>query len=85
VTARITWRVVRYDDPSPAQNPSYRGGPDVLAVPGDTIRVFTPDGAIDGEPFDVLLSDNRAFWLLAAGGEMYRVSHRTLARLEVDE
>jgi hypothetical protein len=47
VTAPISWRVVHFDGLSPDEDPYYRG-PGVMAVPGDIVRVSTPDGDFDG-------------------------------------
>jgi hypothetical protein len=73
VTARITWRVVRHDGPTPGEDTGYRyrGGPDVIAVPGDLVRVRTADGVLEGEPHAELFVSTTAFLLLTSEGMFY--------------
>jgi hypothetical protein len=63
VSARITWQVVAYDGPTPSDDTDYRyrGGPDVIAVPGDVIRVQTPDGVLEGEPCGEMFDTDTGF------------------------
>ena len=45
---RTTVSVVAHQAPSPEEDPHFRGL-GVLAVPGDTVCVGTPDGVLTGE------------------------------------
>jgi hypothetical protein len=70
----VSWAVVRYDDPPPSQDPWFRGGPQLLAVPGDTLRVSTPDGVLEGEPHREVFASTTAF-LLLTGDHLFYVDH----------
>jgi hypothetical protein len=86
VTARITWRVVQYDGPTPSEDTDYRyrGGPDVIAVPGDTLHVQTPDGVLEGEPCGELFAWQSAFWFLTSEG-LFSVDHDRVEALVDDD
>jgi hypothetical protein len=78
--ARLTWQVVRYAGPTPDEDPDYRGR-GVIAVPGDVIRVSTPDGDLEGEPVDPLLYGASHFWLMADDG-LFSVSRSAISCIE---
>lgn len=83
-TLRVSWRVLRYDSPAPDQDPDYRGA-DVLAVPGDTLVISTPDGSLMGEPVGELFFEANAFLMIAGGGDVYAVSAEKVTWLDLGE
>jgi hypothetical protein len=83
---RITWHVLAYDGPTPSEYTDfrYRGSPEVLAVPGDTVRVQTPDGVLEGEPHAELFDSQTSFWLMTSAAVFF-VGHERVEELVDDD
>jgi hypothetical protein len=81
----VSWSVVRYCEPLPSDDPWFRGGPHVLAVPGDTLLVVTPDGVLKGEPADGELLTSAFAFLLLTGEALFHVDRERVEELLLDD